>query len=304
VHGPEGAATPAVLERTAPHVLSERVQPQGAIVAGSLVVLVVGLVGVRRVRYERRIAREARELWAAERARAVQRARIEALPPPVRRYLELSGATLREPVRAVRLRHGGTFRPALDKPWYPIVGEQYFGADPPGFVWRGRIRMAPGLSIHARDRSFAGNGNMLVQVASTWTIADVRGPEMDAGALLRLLAEMVWFPTAFLDERHVTWSPVDDAHARATLRVGDREVAATFRFGADGLPAGVVADRHRDVNGTGVLTPWTGEYGDYREVGGLRVPFRSEVSWIVDGRAQPYARWVFDRLEYDLAEPY
>jgi hypothetical protein len=43
------------------------------------------------------------------------------------------------------------------------------------------------------------------------------------GALMRLLAEMTWFPTALLDERYVTWAPVDDAQARATLRVADGE---------------------------------------------------------------------------------
>lgn len=273
-----------------------------------LVALLVGavavLVTVQGARFERRVAREALDLWAAKDAEPPRKLLLEDLPRPVRRYLEVSGAARRAPVRSVRLRHGGAIRPALDKPWSAIRGEQYFSADPPGFVWWGRLPIAPGLRVEARDRSLAGEGNMLIRVASTWTIGDVSGPEMDQGALLRLLAEMVWFPTAFLDARHVGWTPIDDASARATLRVGGREVTAVLHFGADGLPSDLTAERYRDVGGKGVLTPWTGEYRDYREVDGLRVPFRNEVSWVIGGEAQPYARWEFEQVEYDRTEPY
>jgi hypothetical protein len=272
-----------------------------AILAVAAVALVVAVQGAR---FKRGVAREARRLWAEGGASTADRPAPETLPAPVRRYLEVSGATRRAPVRAVRLRHGGTFRIASER-WDPIRGEQYFSADPPGFVWWGRVRMAPGLWVEARDRSVGGEGQMLVRIAGTFTLGDIRGAEMDQGALLRLLAELVWLPTALLDAGHVAWAPVDDASARATLRVGGREVEALFRFGPDGLPAGVEARRTRqDAGGRSRLLPWTGAYSDWREVEGLRVPFRCEVSWIVDGRPEPYARWQLEQLEVDRAEPY
>jgi hypothetical protein len=272
----------------------------GALVLGAAALL----VAIQGMRFERRVAAEARGLWTAPGAEARERISLDGLPAPVRRYLELSGAAQRDPVRAVRLSHGGTFRPALEKGWLPIRGVQYFGTDPPGFVWWGRIRVAPGLFVEALDRSLAGEGNMQVRVASTWTLADARGPELDQGALLRLLAEMVWFPTALLDQRYVEWAPVDGTSARATLRVGGRAVSATFHFGPEGLPSRLSAERYREVGGKGVLTPWSGEYRDYWEVGGLLIPFRTEVSWRVDGRELPYARWTFEEVELDRAEPY
>jgi len=270
------------------------------LVAGGLGLLVT----IQGARFERRVAREARQLWTPAGAGPAAGRSLEGLPGPVHRYLEVSGAARRRPVRSVRLRHGGTFRPGLDGPWVPIRGEQYFAVDPPGFVWWGRIRVAPGIWIEARDRSAGGQGNMLITAAATWTLADVSGPEMDQAALARLLAEMVWFPTAFLDERYLAWSPLDDTSARAVLRVGGREAAITFRFGPDGLPSSFAADRYRDVGGKGVLTPWLGECRDYREVDGLRVPVRIEVGWRVDGRDRPYARWEFERIEFDRAEPF
>ena len=273
-----------------------------------VVVLVAGALGVvvsvQGVRFERRVEADARRLFAAARQGAPRSASAGALPAPVRRYLEVSGALGHAPVRAVRLRHGGRFRASLDGEWLPIRGEQYFTVDPPGFVWWGRIRVAPGLWVDGRDISLGGEGNMLIRAASTLTIGDSRGPEIDQGALQRLLAEMAWFPTALLDERYVGWAPVDDASARATLRVGGREVSATFRFGPDGLPARITAERYRDVDGKGVLTPWGGGASDFREVGGLRLPFRMQAFWIVDGREVQYVDFEVESVEYDRPEPY
>jgi uncharacterized protein DUF6544 len=262
------------------------------------------VVAVQAKRFSRRIAREAHALWTQESSGPERRTPLDALPPPVRRYAVASGAANHAPVRAVRLRHGGTFRPRFDRPWLAIRGAQYFASDPPGFVWWGHVRTGAGLWIDARDRSVAGEGGMRIMLASSWKLADVRGREVSEGALQRLLAEMVWFPTAFLDARHVRWVPIDDTRARAILRVRGHEVAVDFHFDANGLPSRITADRYRDVDGEPVLTPWTGECSHYREVGGMRVPFRLEATWRVRGHAEPYARFSVDALELDRPEAF
>lgn len=262
------------------------------------------LVGVRRARFAREVAAEARSLWALREDAPPARLDPGALPAPVRRYLGLAGVLGAAPLTAARLRHGGTFRPALDGAWRPIRGVQYLAAEPPGFVWCGRVRLAPGLEVAARDRSAGGEGGMRIALASALVVADVSGPELDAAALQRLLGELVWLPTALLDARHVAWLPRDSSSARARLRVGGREVEVTFHFGADGLPERITALRSRDVKGRGVPTPWTGRCADWREVGGVRVPFRMEASWEVDGRDKPYARFEVERLEHGTPRPF
>lgn len=265
----------------------------------------VGLVvAVQSKRFQRRVAGEARLLWSAESGGPQRRSALEALPPPVRRYAEASGAARHAPVRAARLRHGGTFRPGLDKPWLAIRGEEYFASDPPGFVWWGRVRTGSGLWIDARDRSVSGEGELRVLLASSFRLAAARGREIDEAALQRLLGEMVWFPTALLDARYVRWTPLDDTSARAILRVRGREVAATFHFDANGLPSRITAERHRQVDGRSVLTAWTGECSEYHDVDGLRVPVLLGASWHVGGRAQPYARFAVEALELDRPETY
>jgi hypothetical protein len=274
-------------------------------VAGWAIVTAIGLLGtiasLNSVRFSRRVADDARALIAssANPPPPITPSQLAALPPPVRRYLTKAIPNPARAIRHARLRHGGSFRASLNGSWLKIRGEQYFTANPPGFVWWGRVRMAPGLWIDARDRSVNAIGNMLVRMASTVTLADSSGPQLDQGALLRLLGEMAWFPTAFLDDRYVTWSPVDNERARASLDINGRTVSAEFAFGPDDLPESFSADRYRDTGGrTSVLTPFVGRTSDFRQVEGVLVPYRVAGAWIVDGETMNYADFEVKSLEF------
>ncbi len=256
------------------------------------------VVSVNRRRFERRVAGEMRALIAVPPSGEPQ-AGFAELPSPVARYRELAVGD-RAPVRTLRLRHGGTFCMSPTAKAAPIQGTQLFTADPPGFVWTGRIRMAPGVWVDARDMFAADKGSMLVLLDDTVPIADARGPQLDQGSALRLLAEMVWYPTALFDARTVTWSAIDADHARATLRFGDREISGIFEFGPDGLPVRMTAERFNDK---GALRPWGGVYRDFRTLSGMRVPFEAEVAWQLETGPFTYAHWLVDAMDYDEEPP-
>jgi hypothetical protein len=254
------------------------------------------------LRFERQVRREAHALWAAASPPPpTDLASVATLPAPVRAYLEKALCNRDFTVATLRMRHSGRFRPTLDSAWRPIRGEQYYTADLPGFVWWGRVPLAPVLWVDARDRSVAGSGSMLVKLESTLTLADRSGPELDQGALLRLLSELVLLPTAFLDRRYVDWSEVDATQARVTLRVNGHEVTGTMSFGDDALPRAFSARRYFDSGKEPpVLRPWSGEYGDYRAIAGMWVPHRLVGYWDVEGQRLAYVDFRMDALEYDV----
>jgi hypothetical protein len=252
------------------------------------------VVNWSRLRFERRVADERRALLAAPRS-ALPPGIAALLPAPVARYRRIAVGD-RAPVRTLRLSHGGTFRTSAGARARPIRGMQVFTADPPGFHWLGRIRVAPGVWIDARDMSVSGTGSMRVLLDDTLPLVDARGPELDQGAAMRLLAEMVWYPTSLFDGRTVTWSAIDAGHARAALRVGEQEVSGVFRFGPDGLPLGMTGERFLDQSG---LRPWGGVYRDWRDVSGMRVPYEAEVTWQLEAGPFTYAHWLVDSMEYE-----
>jgi hypothetical protein len=272
-------------------------------------VTIAGVAGIvasaNSSRMQRRVEREARGLLdAAETPPVESRTTLGRLPGPVRRYLTKAIAPGRATAHIARLEQNGMFRPSLQGKWFPITGRQYFTAAPPGFIWWGRVQIAPGIWIDALDRSVNGVGNMLIRAESTVTIADAVGPELDQGALLRLLGELAWLPTAYLDERYIRWAAVDDRHATATLAVNGRQVTGLFEFGVDDFPLRFTANRFRDVGGgKSVLTPFVGECHDYRDIGGLIVPHQVIGSWVIDGTPMPYARFNITRIEFDVEPP-
>jgi hypothetical protein len=262
-----------------------------------LAAVVVSVVCIGWLAFERRLANEMRALLLVP--HDLRPASVGALPAPVERYRQLAVGT-RAPVHTLQLRHGGTFRMNPTAPPSSIRGTQLFTADPPGFVWTGRVRMLPGVWIDARDMSVAGKGSMRVLLDDVVPVADARGSQIDQGSSLRLLAEMVWYPTSLFDGRSVTWSAIDETHARATLVTGDSEVSGIFEFGADGLPVRMTAERFTDK---GELRPWGGVYSDWRTVSGMRVPFEAAVTWELDAGPCTYAHWLVDSMEFDAATP-
>jgi hypothetical protein len=266
----------------------------------ALIAAVTHLLRANAVRFGLRVGREVQAFWPPQPSAArFDENRLDRLPELVRRYLTKAIAQDRAGVATVHLTHGGTFRPKLDGAWLPIRGTQYIRAEPPAFVWWGRVRVAPGVWIDARDYSKNGHGNMLVLMDSTFTLADRSGAEIDQGSLLRLLAEMVWIPTAFLELR-VIWTRVGERRAQARLLLGNLEVSGVFEFGDDDLPTGFRAMRYRDVgHDKAVLTEFYGSMRDYREVNGLLVPHSLIAHWRVGDELVPYARFEVEQIEYD-----
>jgi hypothetical protein len=52
------------------------------------------------------------------------------------------------------------------------------------------------------------------------------------------------------------------------------------------------------------LLPWSGDYADYRSVGGLLVPHHFIRYWHVHGQRVPYVDFVLEPPQYDMPEPY
>jgi hypothetical protein len=232
-------------------------------------------------------------------------AQLEGLPTPVARYFLFALQPGQPLVRAARVEHAGTFATEPDQ-WEPFTSVQHFRVRPPAFVWDAAIRMGripPMLGVRVRDSYLDGEGAMYGAVAALVPVADQQGtPEIASGSLARFLAESVWFPTALLPGRAgagVTWSPVDDSTAKATLVDGARSVSADFHFSRRGEIVRVSGERFRDVAGKGVMTPWTARLREYSRRNGMMVPAFGEVAWLTAEGRRPYWRGNIARVAYE-----
>ena len=121
-------------------------------------------------------------------------------------------------------------------------------------------------------------GTCSASLLGLFTVFDVRGEQLDQGAMLRYLGEMVWFPSAFLGE-NITWVAVDDYTAQVTLTDHGKSVSAFMYFDETGKVTNFTADRHREVDGEFSLDPWSTPVTKYGMMAGLNLPVRGQAVW-------------------------
>jgi hypothetical protein len=227
---------------------------------------------------------------------------LEHLPPPVRRYFRAALTDGQRIIETARFTHTGTFNMGETTPsWHRFTSNQVVTTRPPGFDWDGRIRMAPGLNAFVHDAYLAEEGVLHAEFLGIVPLADMHGtPELARGELLRYLAEAMWYPTALLPSQGVTWTPIDERSARATLTDGSTTVSLEFRFGPDGLiESSYAAARPRTVGGAVVNAPWSGRGWESALRDGMRIPIEAEVVWILPQGPYPYWRGRIASIEYE-----
>lgn len=249
-----------------------------------LVVIVIGSVAfVAERRFDQSVDDEVRALLARAKtnpAGTFTYADLAGKPPLLQAYLKRSLPDGTPMIRTARLTQSGTMRGSPGGHWIPLHAEQYFTAQPLGFVWHAKADIAPLVSMNVRDKYIGGDGHMLIKAASLIPIGNVGGRELSYSALIRLMGEMFWMPTVMLNEQ-VTWETVDDHTLQATVRDGGHTVSATFHFNEAGDITQFVADnRPREGHGN---QRFIGEISAYETFNGVRVPSQIKAVWHPEG---------------------
>jgi hypothetical protein len=227
---------------------------------------------------------------------------LEALPDPVRRYLSSVLPTDRSSVDTARIEQDGELRLGdASSPWKSFAATHHVTVDPPGFFWDASIRLAPFVSVDVHDLYRGGDGSARVSLFGVVPIDGATpSPELNEAELLRYLAEAVWYPTALVPGDGVTWDPIDDRTARATIEYGDVAASLEFSFNEDDEVTRVYAEeRHRRVGDGFEPTPWSGYWEDYRTHNGIRIPTTGEVVWHLPGGDLNAWRGRVTQISYD-----
>ena len=222
------------------------------------------------------------------------------LPAPMQRYLDYTGVVGKPWVNTVTLKQTGRFRQGLERPWMPMVAEQSYTTNPPGFVWNASFKVAGLPLLRARDRYKGGHGHMFGKLAGLFTVFDVRGEELDQGTMLRYLSEMIWFPSAFLGD-NITWTEVDDHRAQVTLTDHGKSVSGLMHFDDTGKLTNFTAERYREIDGKFSLDPWSTPVSSYGVLEGLNLPVVGQAAWNLPDGDLVYVELQITKLQYNSA---
>ena len=220
--------------------------------------------------------------------------KTDSLPAQLKNYLQNVTETGAEDVNLARLRQTGKFRTDQKQSWRDITAEQYIRTDEPAFIWRAKILLMPFLVLDARDKFNKNIANILIKVFSTFNLFNETHEEVYQSSILRYFSEMIWFPSAFIDNPYVTYKEKDEKTITAEISFNGYKCSADLHFDDENLITKITTDQ-RYMNREN--EPWTAYYSNYRSTGKYKIPTHVEAEWHLSDISFKYA--VLDIIEAD-----
>ncbi|AEB29293.1 hypothetical protein CAR_c05960 [Carnobacterium sp. 17-4] len=268
-------------------------------------VILLGGLFMGKLRFNKNVKQEIVALFSNIKLKSeiVTKEDLENLPENVQRWLEYSGINGREKILTVRLKQKANMRLNKNKPWMSVQAEQYFTTEEPSFIWKATIKPAPLIHIVGRDKYWNGKGSMLIKFLSLFTVADSEGKEINQGTLLRYLAEMVWFPTAALNN-YIIWNEIDDNNAQATMTYKGVTASGLFSFNDKGEVIKFEAERYGEFDKRFKLEVWSIFLRDYKAFEGIMIPSNGEVTWKLKSGDFNWFNFEVTEIEYNVPLSY
>ncbi len=207
---------------------------------------------------------------------------IAHLPAPISRYLENVGVPHSAPISQVHVHQVCLLRTKPNADWIKGKATHFAVTNRPGFVWH--LKADDGkMSLEGRDLYQGGDGKMLIKAFSLIPVVNVQSPEIGQSASIRFLSEMIWYPTAMLND-YVTWESINNHQVRATFDDGKNQVQAVFHFNERGLISKVTAERYYETGKKLELKPWEAQIDtdSYESFDGILIPTRAKLIWQLD----------------------
>ncbi|MCM5558615.1 DUF6920 family protein [Pleomorphomonas sp. JP5] len=268
--------------------------------------LVVGfatIVGISSLQTEREIdghRAAVRQIAGTFRPASGDRAALQALPAPVKRYLEFAVPDPEVGYRVVNIQAEGDFRRPLTDGFARTTASQTIAVRTPALLFAATTPIMPGVWARAYDFFADGRMEMRAKIASTLTVVDESATDaLNRTSLRRWLLESPLYPMALLPGGPVRWEAIDDAHARAIVSGFGLEAALVATFRPDGSLASFDAEQDGDLT-----TPYhgSGEHvtrDDYRPVAGMMIPHAFMIARAAGGETYPFWKGAITSIAFE-----
>jgi hypothetical protein len=208
---------------------------------------------------------------------------VEELPYPVKNWLEKSGVVGKPALKIVQMEQAFEIklRPEQND-WFYADAEQYISSFPPAFVWKADMKIMHFLSTTGRDKFIDGEGEMLFKILSVFPVAnDGYNPQINEAALQRFLGEIVWIPSAALEE-YINWEAIDQRSSKGTMTYKGTTGSGVFTFNEKGELEQFSALRYMGSGVDAKKTEWVVKVLETKEIKGIKIPVRCDATWRLD----------------------
>lgn len=148
----------------------------------------------------------------------------------------------------------------------------------------------PVFTVHERFRD--GAAEMSLPTGEV-----VNNPKANAGALMGLWMEAIWFPTILLTDPRAKWAATGENSATLLVDGMTEEETFTVRFDPEsGLIRDLTSLRYKLPNDER-RTLWFNEVLQWETFNNVRVPSIAQIRW---GNDEPWAKWQVEHVLYNI----
>ena len=252
----------------------------------TVIVLCVLTVGLAALMWKTSLPRafEARKAEAmaapSQQARLLTESDIAHLPPPVRRYIAVTGSIGRPVVTEITMHFDAAMfdAPGASGMTGPVVQYERFDTPERLFLMKTRMKGLPVTVLHDFNRDHA---TMRVRLAGLFNVVKIGGPDLTRTETVTILNDLCFYAPSRLIDPRLTWTEMDDTHARVSFTLGTNTVSAELVFNATGELVNFVSDDRGMLEKDGSLRilRWTTPLGNYRTFDGWRVASEGNAIW-------------------------
>lgn len=227
----------------------------------------------------------------------------DSLPKPAIQWLEKIGAVGSEQVMGIHMKQKGWMKMEPEQEeWAQVEAEQYCFVEPPSFYWKARMKWA-GLSITGTDSFRNGRAGMDIRFLGLIPVnRAVSNSKLKESALQRYMMEMAWYPS-LLFSPYIRFVKSSERSIEAEMTYKGVTASVTYDFTERGRLKYVRAMRYKDTDDEAVRLPCIAEMHEWKEIDGIEIPWRADITWVIDGRPFTWYKFTVESAELNPRIP-
>ncbi len=253
-----------------------------------------------RAEYEADAARYASDTTPAS---LVTEADLARLPPPVQRYLRVTGVVGQPRVSSFHVRMHGRIREGAQHRWMPLRTEQYNAVRPAARLFYLTAAMFA-VPVQGYHRYVGSAASMRVKAAALVTVAAADGPRMTQGETVTLFNDMCVLAPATLIDPAIEWEAIDAQTTRARFTNAGYTISAELSFNQAGELTDFASEDRYQTQPDGKIMRrlrWSTPVGHYRSFGAVRLPSEGQGRWQDPEGEYTYIELRIDYVQYNVA---
>ncbi|AXP82247.1 hypothetical protein CJ739_3185 [Mariniflexile rhizosphaerae] len=248
----------------------------------NIIILLVSISAYGKYEFNKKVYNETKSLLKGvtiENDSIITKEDVKYLPEIVQKWVKNSGAIGKYKTVSVQLKQKGEMKTKPSGKWMSFEAEQHINVINPGFVWSTEVHVMPMIQMIGRDKFANGEAEILIKLASLIPAVNVgKNEKINQAAMLRYMAEIIWFPSAALNP-YISWESIDSTSVKATFTINNKSVVGLFKFSSIGDFMFFKAKRYYEAGDDATLETWYVESKSFKEFNGVRIPNKYQVIW-------------------------